>query len=483
MRWLVLLVALAFVAFAHLRIGTLLLARTHNTDKDILSAGQKQALTLAEEAREDLTPDFNKGVSQPLEDWFPHRTDGVVNPLWPWMAAWMAGKDQGVSPADEVTAADRVLFNRGRRFNVGWTLGLLIVLGIACTRVFSVGAAVNVVLLTGFGALLPRAVWFQPEPVYYALFLVTWTACAFALHKNSLWMHILIGVFGGLAYLANDTVVLLIAVYVLVSTLRWLWGWVEAWWPGSEAPTTMWLRRNHWIALFLMGFCFLMTAGPRLSYSDRTFGRPLHSLPARWMWLDNAEQAAEWTNERSATASLPPSWWTYSATHARGEMRHRLKEGIRTQFQDMVHPVPTEGAPAAWQRMLEDRGLWLGWLAASLAFTAVCVCFASPRPLNAAQRLHPEAAAQFLFALDTVAVYIVVYGWYAPIEHGPRFFLALYSPVVLCMAWAGESLLRRGRRRGAAPWIFGTYHLAQWLLAAFVSWRLIQVLCDPAFLN
>ena len=71
-------------------------------------------------------------------------------------------------------------------------------------------------------------------------------------------------------------------------------------------------------------------------------------------------------NFPSATAALPPSWWTYSATHNGLDMCQRLANGIHTQLHDLMNPAPVQGAPAGWQRLLEDRGLWLGWLAISL---------------------------------------------------------------------------------------------------------------------
>jgi len=490
-RWLVLVLALAAIGLVDLRIGELLITQTNTSDKHILGGDQKQNIKLALQAREDLSPDFSKGVTEPLKDWFPHRTDGVINPLWPWMAAWLADKDQVISEVNAVTDSDRVLFNRGRWFHVGWTLGILLILGLACARVFSLGSTLNVVLLTGFGALLPRAAYFQPEPVYFVLFLITWLACLFALHKNSLWMHGLIGFFGGLAYLAKGSVQPLLMVYVAVSTLRWAWGWIEARRSRPEGGTTLWLRRNHWIALFLMSFCFLMTAGPRLSYAARVFGAPFHSFPAYMMWLDNFEDGYAWMGEHNSRAKLEaepkelrPSFKNYAATHTGEQMRQRLIDGTSSTVMGLLWPGQTilsKKHPKPWKGILELRGVYLGWLVLSLAALATAVAFASPRPLNSAQRLHPECTAQVVFVLATIACYSLAYGWYRPIGRGDRFMLSLYAPMVLSVVWAGESLLRRARRRGAGKWIFVGYHFAQWLLVAAVVWRLVQILRFPLF--
>lgn len=490
-RGITLVLALVVIGFVHVRIGGLLIEQTNTSDKNILGADQKQNIKLARLARQDLSPDFTKGVTEPLKDLFPHRTDGVVNPLWPWIAAWMVDKVQPISGDTEVTAQDRALFNKGRWFNVGWTLGIVAVLGIACLRVFSLPGTLSVVLLTGFGALLPRAAYFQPEPVYFVLFLATWVACLFALHKNSLWMHMLIGLFGGLAYLAKGSVQPLLMVYVAVSTLRWAWGWIEALRARPADSTTMWVRRNHWIALFLMGFCFLMTAGPRLAYASKTFGNPFHSYPGYWMWFDKFEDCYAWMGEHNSKEKLEatpkeqmPSFKTYAATHTSTEMIQRLANGTRVKVMELLWPkqtLVTKKGPKPWKGVLEWRGLYLGWLALVLVGLGIAMQMAAPRPLNAAQRLHPETAAQILFVLGSIVGFSLAYGWYTPIGRGDRFMLSLYAPIVLCLVWACESLLRRARRRNAPEWLFRGYAIAQWLLVAAISWRLVEILRFPQF--
>ena len=482
-RWIALILALVAVGFVHVQIGRLLIAQTSGRTPD---AREQEHLGLALQTRDDLSPDFSKGVTEPLKNWFPHRTDGVINPLWPWMAAWLVDKDHAAPGDAKASEGERALLNRGRWFHVGWSLGILVVVGLACARVFSLGGTLNVVLLTGFGALLPRCAYFEPEPVYFVLFLVTWVACAFALHKNSLWMHVLIGFFGGLAYLASESVLPLLLVYALASTLRWAWGWIEARWPHPEGSTTLWLRRNHWIALFLMAFCFLMTAGPRLSYADKTYGSPFHSLPAIGIWLDNPEDGRAWmetheTQERleAEPKELRPSFKNYAATHTRDQMRHRLIKGTRAQVLGLLWPDRQAADEKTPTGRLDRRGVYLGWLVLALAVLAAVVSLACPRPINAAQRLHPECAAHILFVLGTVAVYSLVYGWYAAIDPGEQGMLSLYAPMVICVIWASESLLRRARRRNASPWIFHSYHIAQWLLIAAVSWDLFQILRSP----
>ena len=66
-------------------------------------------------------------------------------------------------------------------------------------RSFGIAATTAVLLLGGLGALVPRAVYFQPEPLYYLFFFLTWVCAIKLLLKNDVWMHALLGLVGGLA--------------------------------------------------------------------------------------------------------------------------------------------------------------------------------------------------------------------------------------------------------------------------------------------
>ena len=489
-RWLVLTVALAGFGLVYLWLAGLLLAQTNHTDADILGSDQKHNMKLALETRADLSPDLSKGFSQPIKDWFPHRTDGVVNPLWPWIAAWLAEPDHAISGSNEVTAQDRAFFQRGRWFHVAMTLAFLLLLGVACGRAYSLPAALNVVLLAGLGALLPRAMFFQPEPVFYIFFLLTWVACIFALKQNSLWAYGVIGVCSGIAYLAKGSVAPLVLVFVAVSTLRWAWGWLLAHWPGHT--TTLWVRRNHFFGLFVLVMCHFMTAGPRLAHAADKFGNPFHSYPEYWMWFDDFESAFAWMGAHGSKESLQnippaekPSFSNYLATHGREKMLDRLMTSTANRLGDFFNPGITARSrePKPWKGVLELRGAYAGALMLILSGLLVSMLLTAPKPAHAGERLHPEAASIVLFVTGAFAGYSLLYGWYLPEIKGERFMLSLYAPLVLSLTWGAESLLRRARRRKASLAIFVAYEIAQWLLFIAICWRLIEIARFPFFRN
>lgn len=476
----------------YLWLAGLLIAQTNHTDKDILGGDQKNNLKLALQTRPDLSPDFSTGISEPLKKMLPRRTDGVVNPLWPWTAAWLADPDHPISGDAEVTAADRTLFQRGRWFNTGLTLGFLLATGFALARVFSLPALLSCLLLAGLGGLLPRAVWFQPEPLYFIFFTLTWLACLFALLRNTLWMYALIGLFSGLAWLAKGSVHPLLAAFIGVSTLRWLWGWLLARWPAGHGRTSLWVVRNHLFGLALLGFTHLMVISPRLAYAQQRFGDPFHSYPAYWMWFDDFEDCYEWMgryNNRASLEALPkderPSLGLYLQTHTREQVIERLVNGVRVKLADLLAPGVTSQSrknPKPWKGVLERRGWYLGALALICLGMAGCAVYWRRRePLM--PRLHPETASLVLFVCGAVAAYTLAYGWYTPIGRGDRFMLSLYAPLVLSLVWAGESLRRRLERGRAPRPVFIAYHSAHGLLLLALAWRLLEIARLPLFRN
>lgn len=490
-RWLLVALLLTGYGCVHLLLGAQLIQQTNFTDKDILGADQKHNLKFTLQTKPDLSPDLSKGISEPLNKWFPHRTDGVLNPLWPWVAAWLADPQHPISGATEVTAQDRQLFNRGRWFNVGLTCGFVILIGVGLARVFTFPAMLNAVLLMGLGAFLPRAVYYQPEPLYYVFFTLTWIACLFALLRNSLWIYALIGLFSGIAYLAKGSVHPLLIIFIGVSSFRWFWGWLLAHWPSSPG-NSLWIRRNHWFGIALLLFVHLMTCGPRLSHSYERFGDPFHSYPGYWMWFDDFEACYAWMNQypnRAALATLPkaerPSFSNYAKTHSNQQMLDRLTNGVQVKLTDLLAPDVTKQSkkkPKPWKGVFEHRGWYLGaLLLIGCGFIAACIGFNNKTPGRALA--HPESASVVLFVVGALCAYTLAYGWYTPIGRGDRFMLSLYAPLVLSLLWATESILRRARRRKLPRPLIIAYHSAHWLLFATLTWRLIEIWQHPLFRN
>ncbi len=511
-RWLVILELLILFGFAYIHIGALLVTQTNHTSKQIHGEDQLHNMQLATEARSDLNPDYNSGFMAPLTNIFPHRTDGVVNPLWPWVAAWFTDASHEIN-GDDMTAVGvsdqtRTLFNRGRWFHVFMTLTFLVMLGIAACRLFSLPAACNLVLLGGMGALLPRAAYFQPEPLYYMLFFLTWVACFSALQRNSLWIYGMIGVLGGAAYMADGSIMPLLAVFVGVSSLRCVWEIVSARRRGLVlGSTNLWHWRNHLVGLVVLVAACFMTIGPRLKDAHEKFGDPFFSYPRCWLWLDSPKQAHEWMSRHQTRESLDamtpserPSFSNYLRTHTREDIISRLWDGTfgsKMGETEIIGRVPEFFWPqqtklvksldqwSGWRGILEWRGLYLGWLGLILLALLGAVA-AVPKAQHAGHFVVQHGTVSIvLFVFATFTVYSLIFGFNAPIAggSGDRFMLALYLPLAFSLIMGEEAIIRRIRRRKGSPWISRSYLLVQWILFAALAWRLVEIIRLPKFFN
>jgi hypothetical protein len=520
-RWLLFVPLAGLYVFIHVKLGGLLIWQTNHTNKDIHGGDQSHNMRMATEVRaEDLKPDFNRGFTKTFLNFFPHRTDGVVQPLWPWIAAWLV-KDGHVITEQEmgakiVTDETLQLFNRGRWLHVFFTVTFIVCVGIAACRIFTLPAALNLMLLGGLGALLPRAAYFQPEPVYYVFFFLTWVACVSALKHNPLWLYGLIGVLGGVAYMTKGSVSPLLAVFIAVSSLRCLWEIVSARRRGFVVGTSsLWHWRNHLVGLVVLGMTHLLTIGPRLCDSQEKFGSMFHSFPAYWMWFDkfggpetvnDPSTAYGWMETHNTRdelqAMLPqdtPSLGRYLRTHTRQEVADRLWNGLFSakdsttgvvgRVREFLWPQQTKRSDKVekqkpWRGILEWRGVYLGWLAAVLLGLLIVLRSAAPRPEHAGHVVFRHGTVSVvLFVVGAVGGYAVLYGFYAPIARGSgdRFMLSLYLPLVFSLIWGAEGIVRRIDRREGSPWILRGYQAAQWLLFAALCWRVVEILRVPQF--
>jgi hypothetical protein len=525
-RWAVFAALAALYVFVHVKLGGLLILQTNHTDKEMRGGDQLHNMRLATQvASQDLHPDFNQGFTKAFLNYFPHRTDGVVQPLWPWIAAWLVKDGHVITEADMQAGVVREpamiemlvdLFHRGKWFHVFFTVIFIVCVGIAACRIFSLPASLNLMMLGGLGALLPRAVFFQPEPVYFVFFFLTWVACVSALKHNSLWIYGLIGVLGGIAYMAKGSISPLLAVFVAISSLRCAWEIVSAKRRGFRVATgNLWHWRNHLVGLVVLCMMHLLTIGPRLCDSQEKFGSMFHSFPAYWMWFDkfggpdtvnDPTTAYGWMDRHNTReeldAMLPqdtPSPGNYLRTHSRQEVIDRLwnglfsvknpETGVIGRVREFFWPQQTTRSDKIekqkpWRGILEWRGIYLLWLGAVGVALLVVLGSATPKPEHAGHVVFRHGTVSVvLFVLGSVAGYSVLYAFYAPIARGSgdRFMLSLYLPLVFSLIWGAESIVRRIKRREGSPWISRGYLLAQWMLFAALCWRLVEIFRVPQF--
>lgn len=501
-RWAMFIPLLVLFVLAYVKIGGLLIEQTNHTAKDMFGGDQMHNMRLATETRADLQPDFSKGFTKSFVDFFPHRTDGVVQPLWPWIASWFTDGDHKITEelmlSKTPSSREVELFNRGRWFNVTFSSVFLVALGIAAFRKFSFPAALNLLLLGGFAALLPRAVYFQPEPVYFVFFFLTWVACVSALTHNSLWIYGLIGVLSGIAYLAKGSVQPLLGVFIAVSSIRCVWEYFSARRRGFViSSTNLWYWRSHLVGIIILAMTYLMTVGPRLTDAQEKFGDMFHSYPSYWMWMDRFEpDGYEWMDKHNTRAELEamrpedkPSLGKYLRTHTRQQFMDRLVDGTEVKVTEFFAPKQTKRSKKRenqkpWRGVFESRGIYLGALAAMLLVLIVMLMSAAPKAEHAGHVVFRHGTVTIvLFTMGAFVLYALAYGFYNPIGRGDRFMMSLYLPLAFSFVWGAESIVRRIERRQGSPWIVRGYLLAQWSLCAVLCARLIEILQFPYFYN
>lgn len=468
-RWVVVLAALGGLAWVY--AGTFWQALPSEVELRSPQDMEVRHLTMTVASRKDQNLDFSHGVSVPLNNWLPHRTDGLVRPLWPWVAAWL------MDDADAATASPGYPPRFAQRVHLAklaFSLSMLMLLGLACARAFSVPAALLTVFLIGFGVFVPSARMFLPDLLFSVLILLTWVTCIAVLKRNSLWLYGMIGFFAALANLAAPTATPLMLVFVLVSTLRWSWGWILEHWKG-EGGTTLWIRRNHWLGLIALAVCHLFTVGPMLSYARANLG---DATPFHWRWFDTAEELRVWTAAHQPGATSPsipagrqPDFDTYRVDHTTEQIRARLSDGAQAVRRIVLNFTWGESCP---------RGCFAASLVVILLLLLVMLVFIAPRAHHAGQALHPETAPIVLFGLLGLAVITLDFGWDTPVLDFGNRVLALYPPLVLSLVWACEALVQRARRRSMRLPAFFLYQLALWVLCVLAVWWMISFLQPPS---
>lgn len=450
LRWA--LFVLGMAVFVSLYVGKAL----NSPRQGALTMEEERHLKLTEQSVVDLKPKFTRSFSEPMKRMMPHRTDGITQPLWPWVAAWMHdGADFSA------------LRKRAHLFQLGLTLGFLVLLGIASARNFTLPAALLIVLIAGLHGFLPSLSWFTGGTLFNLCFLLCWVACMYALQRNSLWVYGLSGAFGALAYLSEDRVLPLLCIFVLITTLRAVWGWLKTHW-AHYGGTSQWLWRNHLFGLILFASCFGFIAGSRMVEARAKFGHGFFSYVDQVRWLDDEATAQAWIGKHPNTASLTSlpleeraSPQIYMGTHTQEEARTRLQIGLQK----------------LWQGLAYDGGWHLVTVTFVLIILLIVTWCGTPRACHAGQKLHPETTMTVVFTVAVSLTMIVIAAWDSavwPSDH----LRALLAPLALSLIWASESILRRARRRSSARLITYAYLTLLWSMVS-----LDLVLHWVAFLN
>jgi hypothetical protein len=385
-------------------------------------------------------------------DWYPHRSS-YVQPLWPWLSRVVMDGDI------------EVYFVRGRWLNLALGFAVTVLLAVLAAWWLAPVPGFTVGWVAGIGVMLQRSHFFQPEPLLYALLTAAAVFMALTFWRTRWLDYAAWGFFLGLAYLAKASTAPLLAAYLgawlVLASVR------AGWWPRfvvTREGAPAWSARREVAGLLLALCCAGAVMAPGAVHKLRVHGDAFFNPAKYWMWCEDWDNGAVPVTPRLQTsegrASFAPGELPTAANYLRrhgwAHAGERLSRGVREMGWRFVVPVhKTEralqfrmlrgkaerGEPEKfWRYLLPARGLYLLW------FAALGLLLLAARRRTEGGPLFRSAAAPatIAFGAAAVAVYLLAFGWYAPIINwrGERFTLMWYLPLLIGFAWAAAVLAR-----------------------------------------
>lgn len=457
--------------------GGMLIDAADRSSSGFQKAGRAEqyAVSRVMAAAADRRVDPGSELAAHLIRQLPRDTDGVMEPLWPWIMAKFL-------PHEELTTgwSGRDFLRRGKSVQV-WMAALFVwVAGVLAARSMSPGAVMAMLVPGAFVGLLPQAVSFQPDVLYYALTFLSWVCAVRLLMKNSVGLHAVFGMLSGLAWLADSSAWILTAAWFLASGARWVRGILRR----GERPDEVWSCRNHFIGLVVAGLCWFAVSGPRCSVASERWGSAFFSWPQQWMWADNADAAAKLAPRYPVAgdyAGLPAdgglSLSTWRRTHTAEQAGKRLADGWSAVWKELVAPKPVgiSSLAAPHPQLMAWRGVWAGAAALTLLVAGGMVMARRHAVDRDGLKLPCGSIPAALFVLLAATGYGLWYGWYLPIERSERFLPVIYFPVTFSFVWGAVRLATLARMRGASRWQLQALHLLFWLIFAAVAVEAIHL--------
>lgn len=404
-------------------------------------------------------------ANQSQGDWFPQRTDGVRHPLWSWLARHVYGDDKAE------------FFARGKWLNVAICAAFLCALGVVVARWLDPLATTNLLLLCGFGILLVRGTYFQPEPIYYVMsFLAAVVGWRLLRGAGFLWWPAF-GAVCGIAYLAKPS----LAPFLMVFAAAWGVGELLRMWQRRGVGPLARLLGGPAVAAAIFGAILV----PLGIFSHQHFGKPFFNYTRYWVWMDDFETEA-WPFQdkfpgRAQLAQLPaadtPSAGWYLRRHTLGDAWERLRSGAGEVWERFFFPEPKlpagqffwRSSPKRWEQPLTHRGVYV------IVLGALCLVLAVAVPREVAERLAaPSGIARAVFVVGMLCLYVALYGWYWPIGRGDRFMGSLWIPSAFLLVWLASELRGRAPSRWAGCAYAGVHAAVLLTLAVQVAglfWR------------
>lgn len=454
--WVAFLSVLVAFAWAYSYFGGILIIgkntdRTGTTQAAFIDAVYRSASLGLQEERPSILGEFSSAL--------PQYTDGIVDPLFPWMLRGMA---------DE--APDKV-FEAGKWLNFTLSGVLLLVLALGAARAFSFSGAAAVVLMGGFGVILERSAYFSPDALYYLLVVLTWLCALSLIRQNHLWLYGVFGLLLGFSFLAKPLVWPVFAGFVVVSIVRSLWTAFRT--RRNRVEGDLWSPSNQLVGFAMTIAAFLLVTGPRLSYSAKTFGDPFHSYQKYFIWLDGPEEAARFQAGHPGKAELD----AIPAGETPGLARFLRDEGGLALLER-----GWRGALSQVKTSVLGRG---GWILTYGAFVFLVVAaihrWAVWHQDDEVWRVRGTSARWMLLFLGAVVFLSLCHaGIGDPVIAHSTMTTSLFLPILVTFVWISERYRRQMQRSRFARMVNWVYLVLMTLPILWITYRIVVGVLAPA---
>jgi hypothetical protein len=397
--------------------------------------------------------------------WWPTVTDGIRNPLFPWLLAKVNG------------SGNDSMFTGGLRLNVRLGACLVVLLGCWAGSRFALLPAMMFAMIAS-AIVLPISTYAGTEVLFYGLFFAAWMLALSLFERLTYLRCALFGATLGLAYLAKPGVTILAGSFILVALALWLRA-------RRRGESGGWEGIRPLLGAVIATAIFAVLILPRALNSWEQFKDPLQNTAARCFWADDWDACYPILGHlnRRFIERIPvekrPSAGRYIARHGWSGIWNRLTRGFAVQADNVFSAdrkniwfdrKPSEKRPV--RRLFPYRGFFLlpptGLV---IGLWAVARRRVGPNVASAA------ALGQAAFASLLVTASFGAFSWYSVIAPGARFMIALYLPVLASLIMAAEAL----RRQLSARWCDGIVAATWLLMLALISAHLTLIATHPHF--
>jgi len=447
--WALYLLALVLFTWIYVFLGAGLILTQEEDARERLQNPYLEAVyetaAMRERARES-----GAAVTARFTSWLPQYTDGIIDPLWPWLV-------QGFSdePPEE-------LLRKGRWVNLFLCCGLIVLLGVAAARAFSFAGAAAMILMGGFGIILERSTYFTPDALYNLLVLIAWLCGLSLTRQNQLWIYGVFGVLLGLVYLARPPIWPILSAFLIVSLVRTVIDLVQS--RRGIEDRTLWVNSNQLVGLAIMVTAFLLVAGPRLSYAGANFGQPLLSFSHYETWSDSAEEASRLFRRQAN----PEAAETISWRQRPGPVRFIEENGAAALFERAF-----EGAREQLRSSVLGRQGWIIFYGFFVFFAVAAIHrWAMWRKKDEIWKVR-GASARWMLLFLVVGILLTLFhvGMGNPVVPSNAMTTALFLPILMTFVWIAERYRRQLQRSSVAPVVNFVYSGLMVLPILWVTYR------------